>query len=80
MIKWPDGKSYEGNWINGKIEGYGEMYFPEGKTYKGPFKDGQPHGKGKMFWKDGRVWEGEWDQGRDPPPEAVKISYVKDSN
>lgn len=35
LFTWPDGKKYNGKYVNDKKDGYGEFYWPEGKVYKG---------------------------------------------
>ena len=36
---WPDGKKYEGEFLNDKRNGEGIMNFPDGRTYDGGWKD-----------------------------------------
>ena len=44
---------FEGNYIQGKKEGEGSVYYPNGKMqYKGGFKEGRPHGYGKHYYRD----------------------------
>jgi len=33
--KWADGRIYEGEFVNGKSEGYGVYYYPDGREYQG---------------------------------------------
>lgn len=35
------GSSYEGDIVNGRLEGKGKYVFPSGTTYVGDFKDGE---------------------------------------
>lgn len=35
VYKWVDGKVYEGNWRNGKREGYGILTYADGRKYEG---------------------------------------------
>ena len=32
---WPDGRSYNGDFVGGKKEGNGVMYWPNGEKYEG---------------------------------------------
>ncbi len=32
---WPNGKKYEGNWINNKMEGKGTFNWPDGRKFVG---------------------------------------------
>ena len=39
-----DGRTFNGQWKDGLMEGYGVMTWPEGKIYKGYYKDNNRHG------------------------------------
>lgn len=41
---WPDGKMYEGEYRNGKKNGYGIYKFPDGRRYEGYWVDGLQNG------------------------------------
>ena len=44
---------YEGEFVNGKYEGYGEIFNEDGKVkYKGYFKNNKYEGNGKLFGND----------------------------
>ncbi len=50
---------YEGNFTNGKLNGYGSYYNVSGNfTYVGDFKDGAMHGRGKISMGNGDSFEG----------------------
>jgi len=53
------GHIYEGEWANGKPNGYGRFYY-ELYDHMGEFKDGLAHGPGKLSWYDGATYEGVW--------------------
>ncbi|KAG7239896.1 hypothetical protein INR49_028296 [Caranx melampygus] len=62
-MKWPDGRTYTGNFKNGVEDGYGECIMPNkvlNKTdcYQGHWKDGKIHGFGKYRYASGEVYEG----------------------
>uniref|UniRef100_A0A3B3ZMZ5 PH domain-containing protein n=1 Tax=Periophthalmus magnuspinnatus TaxID=409849 RepID=A0A3B3ZMZ5_9GOBI len=62
-MKWPDGRTYTGNFKNGLEDGYGECLIPnkalnEADCYNGHWKDGQIHGFGKYKYATGEVYEG----------------------
>jgi hypothetical protein len=38
---WPDGRRYEGDYIDDKKEGFGIYLWPDGKRYEGGWKDGK---------------------------------------
>ena len=48
VYTWPDGNIYEGQYIYGIKEGYGEFRWADGRIFKGPFKNGKQHGNGKL--------------------------------
>ena len=43
---WPDGRRYEGEFLNGHLQGLGAMTWPDGSSYKGEWKNDLPHGRG----------------------------------
>jgi len=64
---WPDNRRYEGEFINGKMEGKGVMTWPNGNRYNGMWKNDMQHGPGMFFsaksgketpeeWRDGKRW------------------------
>lgn len=57
---------YEGDWKDGKVHGYGVLYFDASKScyYKGEWKDGKKHGTGIMMYKSGDSYEGQWDDNK----------------
>ena len=61
---YPDGKSYDGEWLDGKSHGFGTKTWPDGKKYEGYWKCGMPEGKGRKIHKDGTVKEGEFINGK----------------
>lgn len=54
------GDSYEGEFDNDKITGYGHYIWSNGHEYIGDFIEGEMHGKGKYIWPDGNEYEGEY--------------------
>ncbi|XP_027146712.1 alsin isoform X2 [Larimichthys crocea] len=62
-MKWPDGRTYSGNFKNGLEDGYGECIIPnkvlnKPDSYQGHWKDGKIHGFGKYKYASGEVYEG----------------------
>jgi hypothetical protein len=53
-------ETYEGDWVNDKMEGYGIYHYSNGDIYDGEWKDNQHNGFGKYFFTDGSHYEGEW--------------------
>jgi hypothetical protein len=63
-LKYPDGSSYEGGWINGKQHGAGTLTTSDGRKFEGVFKNGEMwKGSGVFVYKNGDFYEGEWDLG-----------------
>ena len=57
------GAKYEGCWVNGKREGWGEIAFVNGDKYEGEWKNDKQHGKGIMYYLNGFKNDGEWKMG-----------------
>ena len=41
IFKWPDGRTYNGDYLNDQKHGYGEFTWPDGRYYKGYWKEGK---------------------------------------
>ena len=41
---WPDGKNYQGTWVNEKKHGLGKMIWPDGTNYEGNWVNDKKHG------------------------------------
>lgn len=62
-MKWPDGRTYTGNFKYGLEDGYGECLMPnkafnKADCYHGHWREGQIHGFGKFKYATGEVYEG----------------------
>ncbi|XP_070770301.1 alsin-like [Enoplosus armatus] len=62
-MKWPDGRTYSGNFKSGLEDGYGECIIPnkvlnKPDSYQGHWRDGKIHGFGKYKYASGEVYEG----------------------
>lgn len=63
---YPDGVlKFEGNYKNGKPNGYGKAYYPSGKLqYEGMWANGVYHGEGTLYSENSSViYSGEWVNG-----------------
>ncbi len=60
---YTNGYKYQGNFINGKREGYGQLSNPIGESYDGMWKDDNFHGQGTYIWSNGAKYIGEWKNG-----------------
>jgi hypothetical protein len=59
------GSFYDGDWVNGKMEGSGKYMRPDGSTYSGAWIDGRMHGNGiEMKCNGVEVYDGSWKNGR----------------
>ena len=43
---WISGKSYDGDWKRGFMDGIGKLVFEDGAVYQGAFKEGKKNGPG----------------------------------
>lgn len=59
----PDGAVYEGDMVNGVIQGQGRMLWNNGDSYEGSFQNGLFHGQGLMVGVDGSSYEGQFAEG-----------------
>ncbi|XP_051872178.1 alsin isoform X4 [Pristis pectinata] len=63
VLRWPDGRSYSGDFKNGLEDGYGELIVPckalkKNDHYQGHWKEGKMHGHGIYKYATGEVYEG----------------------
>ena len=58
------GNVYEGDFVNGKFEGYGHYKMSNGDNYIGQFKNGYFEGKGQLTDKKGNVFNGNFVKGQ----------------
>ena len=56
--EYENGNKYIGQFVNGKREGYGIMYFADGGKYEGNWKKGLAEGKGIEYYQNGDRFEG----------------------
>ena len=63
VFTWTDGRSYNGEYVNDKKEGWGVFIWPDGRKFEGYWLGGKQHGRGK-YYKDGRMRVGEWENGK----------------
>ena len=58
-----DGSFYEGEFLDGKINGHGSYINAMGEQFEGDFKHGYFHGKGTFLSAVDEVYEGTWFEG-----------------
>ena len=60
---WPNGNTYEGDWVDGKMQGRGRLETND-EIYEGDFFDNQYHGNGELKFTDGSgYYKGEFKNG-----------------
>lgn len=59
---FPNGHSYVGTWLDGRMHGEGLYIWQDGSEYKGDFNNGVMCGRGEKRWPDGRCYCGTWKQ------------------
>ena len=57
--KWA-GDKYNGDYVEGKRQGYGVYKYVNGDVYEGSWVNGMREGKGSLKQKGGYEYEGEW--------------------
>ncbi|XP_059631852.1 phosphatidylinositol 4-phosphate 5-kinase 5-like [Cornus florida] len=55
---------YEGDWIDGKYDGYGIESWARGSRYRGQYRQGLRHGYGVYRFYTGDAYAGEWCNGQ----------------
>lgn len=60
---WPDGRIFEGTFVDGKKQGKGRFFWKNGQVYEGEFKMDECNGVGTLFYPDGKRFEGNWKEG-----------------
>ena len=62
---WPDQSRYEGEFVDGKMEGNGIRYYANGNTHEGEWFQDKAHGTGVFFKaSDNSYKEGKWNMGK----------------
>jgi len=60
---WPNNDKYEGEWKNGKRDGYG-LFVSEDGTYDGMWVNDKQTGSGTKEWVEGDRYVGDWEGNR----------------
>ena len=62
--RWPDGRTYDGDFVLGTPEGIGRGTWPNGERYRGTWHEGRRHGHGELTRTDGSRYLGDFENGR----------------
>ena len=63
-LRYPDGGSYSGEWVNDKRTGYGVEAYASNSTYSGQWLDDERHGFAEYKLVNGDVYRGQWASGK----------------
>ena len=55
---YPSGAKYQGSFRDGKINGYGILFFSKGDIYEGEWVNHFREGEGKLTYKNGNIYNG----------------------
>ena len=61
---YENGDKYEGEILNGLLNGKGKYTWANGDVYEGDFSNNLMHGKGKFIYINGNVYEGDFAKGK----------------
>jgi hypothetical protein len=50
VYEWPSGNRYEGEWLDGKTNGFGVKVWGNGDRYEGEWLNDNRHGRGVYLW------------------------------
>ena len=65
VFSWPDGRKYEGEYLNDLKHGQGKFEWPSGKMYDGSWADGKQDGPGIYRARENdKLREGVWEKGQ----------------
>ncbi|KAI4320524.1 hypothetical protein MLD38_033995 [Melastoma candidum] len=68
---------YEGDWVDGKYDGYGIESWARGSKYRGQYRNGLRHGYGAYRFFTGDSYSGEWWNGQS---HGVGVQSCKDGS
>ena len=64
VFEWPDGRKYEGEFVDDHREGQGIHVWPDGSKYEGGWLKGKYHGFGIFTKANGKQTEADFDKGK----------------
>lgn len=72
LLLQANGDSYEGEYQDNEMHGWGIYTYADGDYYEGEFRHGKPHGKGTYYHASGQKTEGYFHNGRYVGPEPIQ--------
>ena len=63
-LLFPNGKIFEGEFVQGQCSTIGKLLYPNGDIYYGQHKNFEKEGQGKMVYIDGTIYEGGFEHGK----------------
>ena len=54
---YSNGNVYDGEWTDGRINGYGTLTYQDGDKYIGQWVEGKMNGQGTYIYQDGDKYE-----------------------
>ena len=72
---WADESTYDGQWLDNKINGYGAYEWHDGRKYFGHWKENDMHGYGIYIYSDGIRYDGQYENDK---KEGYGIYYWTD--
>lgn len=73
-FEFDNGNKYDGDWKDGKYDGFGEFTHATGEKYQGFWKDNNKNGLGVYDWGEGNKYIGEF---KDDMKHGKGIQYFK---
>ena len=64
IFEWPDGRRYEGDYLDDKKHGNGSFRWSDGRIYSGTWLNGRQHGEGVYINPQGQKRKGFWNCGK----------------
>jgi TPR repeat protein len=63
-FEWPNGRRYNGEFVDGQPDGVGREVLPDSTRYQGHWYRGLRHGVGTLHFPDGGRYEGDFSRGQ----------------
>ena len=60
VLRWANGNSYEGDYVNGERTGRGVFRWADGDSYEGDWVNDKKTGRGVFRWPNGNMYDGDF--------------------